>query len=114
MAEQPNPDTLTLLQYALGLGTVVGSSIAAFIGVKAKMRRKDEHRTSGPGTEWFFDGPIGRALETLQGMARTLDEARAENRRFADERNKKLDVQTELLREIKDNTGEVRSNRPRR
>jgi hypothetical protein len=74
--------------------------------VKAKSRR-----SSGEGVEWYFDGPLGKALDALQGIYREAVEARREQRTFADERNKKLDVQTDLLRDIKECVTRERTRR---
>lgn len=78
----------TIVQWATFFGTFIGGALAAFVGVKAKTRR-----TAGDGVEWFYDGPVAKALETLQSIDRETVEARREQREAADE-------QTDILRDI--------------
>lgn len=99
----------TLLQGAVAFGAFLGGALAAFLGAKAKGRR-----SSGDGVEWFYDGPIAKALETLQGIYRVLVQSREDQQRFANENNKKLDDQTDILRDIKDCITRERSSSPRR
>lgn len=84
----------TLLQLMMAAGTFVGAALLALVGTRKKQQ--------SDGVEWFFDGPLVKALETLQGIYRETVRMREDNQRFATENNQKLDQQIELLREIKD------------
>ena len=96
-----NPETLTFLQYALGVGTAIGAALAAFIGVRAKTRRRDDPpATAGAGVQWFLDGPIGKALDLLDGIYREIKQQREDHQRYANENNRKHDEQTALLRDL--------------
>jgi len=112
-----SPESLTVVQIVLWFGTFAGGALAAFLGVRAKMRRNGNgdvpRRSIGGGVEWFWDGPVGKVLETLQAIYRELKQAREDAARHADERNKKMDEQTGILRDIEDNTRD-RSGRPTR
>lgn len=86
-----------IIQAAVAGVITIGGAIAAWRGLVSKTR----HRT-GEGVEWFFDGPIAKALDTLQSIYRETVEGRKEQQKFADERNKKMDDQTEILRDIRE------------
>ena len=78
-----------VLQFALIAGTVVGGAVIAFLGSKGK---------KGDSSS-----------DILHGIYRVLGEMRTDNARFANERNKKFDDLTEIVREVEHNT-----DRPRR
>lgn len=88
---------LTIIQWITFFGTFVGGVLLALVGAKVKPRR-----TSGEGVEWFYDGPVAKALEIFQGIYRETVEGRREQREFSEARNKKLDEQTNILRQIKE------------
>lgn len=55
---------------------------------------------------WFLNRkkePEQEGNNTAQGIYRTLLEMRSDNARFANERNQKLDKQTDLLSDIRNN-----------
>jgi hypothetical protein len=112
-------DSLTVVQIVLWFGTFAGGAMAAFLGVRAKLRRngngdpREPRRSIGGGVEWFWDGPVGKVLEILQAIYREQKQIREDAARHADERNRKMDEQTGILREIEDNTRD-RSGRPTR
>ena len=126
----PANESFTILQIVTYIGSAVGGAIAAFLGVRAKQRRngeRDDHpnRNAARGVQWWWDGPVGKALEVLHDIytvltetrsdrQRIADEARADQQRFADERNRKMDDQIALLRDIEHNTRDIRSGRPTR
>ncbi len=97
----PNPGDgqagFTIVQWITFVGTFVGGALAAFVGAKVKTRR-----TSGEGVEWFYDGPVANALKIFQGIYTETVEGRREQRQLSEERNKKLDEQTNILRQIKE------------
>jgi hypothetical protein len=112
-------DTLTIVQYATGFGIALGSAVAAFFGVRAKLRRSaEEGRRSvmSGGVEWYWDGPLGKVLETFQGMYREQKQAREDAQRQANENNEKLDEQTAELRALNQNMRDLilRGGRPPR
>lgn len=100
MSEQTIVDALgafPIIQIAVAGAIAVGAVLAWYRGE----RRKDP--TAGglpPGASWFFDGPIVKALESLQGCYRTLQEIRQDNQRHADEQRRREEEQSELIREL--------------
>jgi hypothetical protein len=86
---------LTLLQGAVAIGTILGAALAGFLSAKGKAR------LSGENVEWFFDGPVVKALDILQGIYRENAEGRREQREAADETNKRLDKQIDILNDIR-------------
>lgn len=86
-----------IIQIAVAGAIAAGAVLAWYRGE----RSKPDPGGLPPGASWFFDGPIIKALETLQGIYRVLGEMRADNARFAHEHNEKLDQQIDLLRQIR-------------
>ncbi len=86
---------------------------------------REDHPNRAGGVQWWWDGPVGKALETLQGIYQVSKESRADRQRiadetrealqrFADERNHKMDEQAAILRDIRENTRDIRTGRPTR
>ena len=100
-----------LLQFAVcALVAIVG----VFGWMKGERDRKPAPGFGLPAVQMFFDGPLIKALDLLQGIYRLMVELRAEIGKFADERNRKMDEQTQLLREIKDLLAHPPQSPPRR
>lgn len=65
---------------------------------------------NGGGVNVYFDGPLVKALGTLEGILRMMKEVRTDLEKADTRREKQLDEELEILREIRDN----RTRRKRR
>ncbi len=87
-----------IIQVAVAGAIAVGAVLAWYRGE----RSKTDATSSGlpPGTSWYFDGPVVRALETLQGCYRVLNEIRTDAQRHADDERHRDEEMTEILRKL--------------
>lgn len=104
-----------IIQIAVAAAIAIGAAVAVWRGASGKPKNGHDFDN---GVQWFFDGPIGKALDLLQAIYRVLTEIRVDQQRFADENNRKLDEQAKLLRDEFDEQSEllreIRDHRPRR
>ena len=90
-----------ILQFAVAALVAVVGVLGWMRGERDRKREREQPDLLGlPAVQMFFDGPLIKALDLLQGIYRLLVELRADLARFANERNEKMDEQTQLLREI--------------
>jgi len=89
--------SLPIIQAAV----IIASTVAGvMLWLRGEKRTREQNGGLPPGASWFFDGPIVKALESLQGCYRILGEIRADNQRFAEEERRRQEEMTEILREI--------------
>ncbi len=86
-----------IIQVAVAGAIAIGAVLAWYRGERAK---SDNTGGLPPGATWFFDGPIVKALESLQGCYRVLTEIRTDNQRHADEERRRDEEMTDILREL--------------
>ncbi len=102
-----------ILQWVLIGGTFVGGAIAVWRAVVGKPNTESstdilrDMKGVVERLERTIDAGRVEAAATvaatnglLQGVYRTLQEMRSENARFANERNQKIDEQTDVLRDV--------------
>lgn len=91
---------LPLVQAAVIIASAVAGILLWLRGEKNKTNATAESGGLPPGSTWFFDGPIIKALETLQGCYRVLTEIRTDNQRHADDARRRDEENIELMREL--------------
>lgn len=91
---------LPIVQAAVIIASAVAGVLLWLRGEKNKTNSTAESGALPPGSTWFFDGPIIKALETLQGCYRVLTEIRTDNQRHADEERRRDEEMTDILREL--------------
>lgn len=91
---------LPIVQAAVIIASAVAGVLLWLRGEKNKTNSTAESGGLPPGSTWFFDGPIIKALETLQGCYRVLSEIRTDNQRHADEERRRDEEMTDILREL--------------
>jgi hypothetical protein len=79
-----------VLQWGLVVGTFVAGALAIWRGVVAKPHRTDDTQ------------------DLLKGIYNMLKEQRTDHARFADENNRKIDTETDVLRQIERHTDRAR------
>lgn len=103
-ASQFGPFVIIQLAVAAVIG--VGAMVALWRGSKSRATGSD-----GGGVQLFFDGPLNKALGSLEGIYRMLIEIRNDNEKHAGAASRENDRLASLMDDIKDGLGRLNKRR---
>jgi hypothetical protein len=89
-----------IIQLGVVVMMAIGGAYSLWNGRKTSRSRSSID--TGNGVQLFFDGPLNKALGSLEGIYRVLSEMRADNTRAEIEAARRIEAELELLRDIRD------------